>query len=53
MPLVVPGITSTGKGDDLQSDWLNKLAGKKLGDAHDGMVCLLADNCPGTVNSPG
>lgn len=43
MPLVVPGITSTGKGDDLQSDWLNKLAGKKLGDAHDGMTFAKKD----------
>jgi hypothetical protein len=31
MPLVVPGIMSGG--GDKTSDWMNKLAGKKLGDS--------------------
>ncbi|MCJ1372161.1 hypothetical protein MMC20_003383 [Loxospora ochrophaea] len=34
MPLVVPGITSTGENNQ-QSEWMNKLVGKKLGDSHD------------------
>ncbi|WPG99614.1 Hypothetical protein R9X50_00243200 [Acrodontium crateriforme] len=29
MPLVVPGLSSTG---DKTSDWMNKLVGKKMGD---------------------
>ncbi|MCJ1321453.1 hypothetical protein MMC15_006798 [Xylographa vitiligo] len=35
MPLVVPGINSSLTGDNQQSQWLSKLAGKKLGDKHD------------------
>jgi len=35
MPLVVPGINSSLTGDNQQSTWLSKLAGKKLGDKHD------------------
>ncbi|EMD00815.1 hypothetical protein BAUCODRAFT_29195 [Baudoinia panamericana UAMH 10762] len=31
MPLVVPGLMS--KDGDKSSDWMNKLMGKKLGDA--------------------
>ncbi|KAJ9606768.1 hypothetical protein H2200_008777 [Cladophialophora chaetospira] len=30
MPLVVPGITSSG-GDNKTNDWMNKLMGKNLG----------------------
>ncbi|KAL1607843.1 hypothetical protein SLS60_002781 [Paraconiothyrium brasiliense] len=33
MPLVVPGIQSTG-GPQIE-EWTNKLMGKKLGDNHD------------------
>lgn len=33
MPLVVPGITSTGGGDNLQNEWMSKLMGKKLTDS--------------------
>jgi len=36
MPLVVPGINSGG--DDKNSQWMNKLMGKKLGDDHDQTV---------------
>jgi hypothetical protein len=32
MPLVVPGITSSGTGTD---SWITKLMGKTLGDKHD------------------
>ena len=40
MPLVVPGINSGG--DDKNSQWMNKLMGKKLGDDHDQTVrCVL------------
>ncbi|MCJ1478944.1 hypothetical protein MMC13_007628 [Lambiella insularis] len=35
MPLVVPGLSSNTAGNDQQSEWLSKLAGKKLGDKHD------------------
>ncbi|MCJ1436307.1 hypothetical protein MMC27_005685 [Xylographa pallens] len=38
MPLVVPGINSSLTGDNQQSTWLSKLAGKKLGDKHDETV---------------
>lgn len=40
MPLVVPGITpqSGQASTSSQGDWLNKLAGKKLGDKHDETV---------------
>lgn len=42
MPLVVPGITSTGGGEDRQNDWMSKLMGKKLTDsASDHMVSSL------------
>ena len=37
MPLVVPGITSNS-GSDQQSEWLSKLAGKKLSDKTDATV---------------
>jgi hypothetical protein len=37
MPLVVPGLMSSGK--DKESDWQNKLMGKKIGDTSDEMVC--------------
>lgn len=33
MPLVIPGITSTGAGDGQQNDWMSKLMGKKLTDS--------------------
>jgi hypothetical protein len=33
MPLVVPGINSTGSGDNLQNEWMSKLMGKKLTDS--------------------
>jgi len=33
MPLVVPGITSTGGGDSQQNEWMSKLMGKKLTDS--------------------
>jgi hypothetical protein len=39
MPLVVPGIQSTGGGDS--EDWQSKLMGKKLGDSHDDIVSLV------------
>ncbi|KAF7189774.1 hypothetical protein HII31_08881 [Pseudocercospora fuligena] len=32
MPLVVPGLQS--KDGDKTSDWMSKLAGKKIGDSH-------------------
>ncbi|KAK3047523.1 hypothetical protein LTR09_011027 [Extremus antarcticus] len=32
MPLVVPGLTSSG-GDDKTSKWMSDLAGKKIGDS--------------------
>jgi len=32
MPLVVPGITSTGGGDK-NNDWMSKLMGKRIGDS--------------------
>lgn len=37
MPLVVPGITSNNASSKTD-DWLNKLAGKKLGDTSDATV---------------
>ena len=37
MPLVVPGINSTDAGSKT-NDWMNKLAGKKLGDVSDATV---------------
>ena len=42
MPLVVPGITpQPGQAStNSQNDWLNKLAGKKLGDKHDETVSV-------------
>jgi hypothetical protein len=36
MPLVVPGIQSTG-GEQIE-EWTNKLMGKKIGDNHDEIV---------------
>jgi len=41
MPLVVPGITSSGK--DGAADWQNKLMGKKLGDVSDTVTFAKAD----------
>ncbi|KXL49430.1 hypothetical protein M433DRAFT_62265 [Acidomyces richmondensis BFW] len=36
MPLVVPGLMSKeGGAQDLTTQWTNKLAGKKIGDASD------------------
>ncbi|KAK0247301.1 hypothetical protein LTR91_017880 [Friedmanniomyces endolithicus] len=32
MPLIVPGLSSTGS-EDKTSGWMNKLAGKTLGDS--------------------
>lgn len=37
MPLVVPGINSNEGGNSQQS-WMEKLAGKKIGDKHDSNV---------------
>ena len=39
MPLVVPGLSSTG--GDKTSDWMNKLVGKKMGDTSNETVCHL------------
>lgn len=41
MPLVVPGINNNAAGTESNSaeSWLNKLAGKQLGDSHDATVC--------------
>ena len=39
MPLIVPGINNT-TGGDAKTEWMNKLAGKKLSDtATDTLVC--------------
>jgi hypothetical protein len=38
MPLVVPGITSGGD-KDMTQEWMNKLAGKKIGEKSDATVC--------------
>lgn len=39
MPLVVPGLMSKeGGAQDLTTQWTNKLAGKKIGDASDETV---------------
>ena len=41
MPLVVPGITNNlSASGQSQFDWMNKLAGKKLGDVHNETVCV-------------
>lgn len=40
MPLVVPGLSSTG-GDDKTTGWMNKLTGKKLGDSSNETVRIL------------
>lgn len=40
MPLVVPGINSS-MGGDKSSEWMSKLAGKKIGSSSDNMVSLL------------
>ena len=44
MPLVVPGINSTGGGN--KDEWKSKLLGKKLTDSHEGdhqvsRICIL------------
>jgi len=39
MPLVVPGITSSGNGSKME-EWTNKLVGKKIGESSDATVCL-------------
>ena len=33
MPLVVPGLMSSGGSNNQQEDWMNKLVGKKLSDS--------------------
>ncbi|KAK4540548.1 hypothetical protein LTR36_009078 [Oleoguttula mirabilis] len=33
MPLIVPGMMSSNGGDDKTSQWMNKLMGKKIGEA--------------------
>lgn len=38
MPLVVPGLSSTGNKTE---EWTNNLLGKKIGDASDNVVRLL------------
>ena len=38
MPLVVPGVQSTG--GDAGQEWMSKLAGKKLGEEHNETVCI-------------
>lgn len=38
MPLVVPGVQSTG--GDAGQEWMSKLAGKKLGEEHNETVRL-------------
>ena len=47
MPLVVPGLQSKG-GDDKSSEWMNKLAGKKIGESSNETVrtrpCLSVKN---------
>jgi hypothetical protein len=42
MPLVVPGLMG---GKDKNSDWQNKLMGKKIGDTSDEVVCLSSFAC--------
>lgn len=37
MPLVVPGINSAGSSSKTD-DWMNKLAGKKIGETSDNVV---------------
>jgi hypothetical protein len=41
MPLVVPGINSNDAGSKTE-EWMNKLAGKKIGETSDATVC----SCP-------
>jgi hypothetical protein len=38
MPLVVPGLMSNDSSNSSGDDWMNKLAGKKIGEQHDEMV---------------
>lgn len=40
MPLVVPGLSSTGGSDDKTSKWMNELVGKKIGEDSNETVCL-------------
>ncbi|MCJ1248370.1 hypothetical protein MMC30_005587 [Trapelia coarctata] len=53
MPLVVPGITpqSGQASTNSQNDWLNKLAGKKLGDKHDETVRVTPKYSPSSLLS--
>lgn len=41
MPLVVPGVQSTGGGS--KEEWMNKLMGKKIGEQHDEMTFAKTD----------
>ena len=44
MPLVVPGLMSSGGSNNQQEDWMNKLVGKKLSDkASDNTVSRIPD----------
>lgn len=43
MPLVVPGINSTGEGSKTD-EWMNKLVGKKIGETSDATVCTLFED---------
>lgn len=38
MPLVVPGITSSGGEQSKTDEWTNKLVGKKIGESSDSTV---------------
>jgi len=42
MPLVVPGINSTGEGSKTD-EWMNKLVGKKIGETSDATVCHIIE----------
>lgn len=39
MPLVDPITNSAAGGNDKNQEWLNKLAGKKIGDVSNETVC--------------
>jgi hypothetical protein len=43
MPLVVPGINSTGEGSKTD-EWMNKLVGKKIGETSDATVCTTLED---------
>lgn len=42
MPLVIPGVMSNNGGDDKNSQWMNKLMGKKIGDSSNETVSAVA-----------